>query len=233
MVVCKYRAEIVYRCVMRGGFVRFGLCIFDLDGTIVDTRRDLATAVNEVRARYGLPETGVDEVTGHVGDGVVKLIERSLPIDDIDIDDAVSLFKQIYDAHLLDTTQPYPGISDVLSALNNRFLAILTNKPYRHTKVITDSLGLTSFFSLIVGGDSIEKKKPDPDGIEYILDKSGAVRNRSVMIGDGKNDIMAAHASGIASIYVTYGFTDITEFDGDTPDYTIDSPHELISILKR
>jgi len=212
--------------------VKFELCIFDLDGTIVDTRRDLTTAVNSVRASYGLPEMSMEEVTGYVGDGIVKLVERSLPDNGIDIDKAVLLFKEAYKAHLLDTTRSYPGIKEVLLQLDSCYSALLTNKPYQLTKAITDSLDFTGFFSLIVGGDTLERKKPHPDGVEYILKKSGADRRNTVMIGDGKNDILVAHASGISSVYVKYGFTTIRDFDGHGPDFTVDSASELLAILK-
>ncbi len=212
--------------------MKFEFCIFDLDGTIVDTRRDLTTAVNEVRDHYGLPEKDVDEITGYVGDGIIKLIERSLPHRGIDINEAVSLFKKAYEAHLLDTTRLYPGIMEVLSELNGCYRALLTNKSYKLSKAIADGLGITGFFSLIIGGDSLERKKPHPDGVEYILKESGADRGKTVMIGDGKNDILAAHESGISSIYVKYGFTDIHDFNGHRPDFSVDSVSELFDILK-
>jgi len=211
--------------------VKYELCIFDLDGTIVDTRRDLTRAVNSVRAHYGLPEKDVDEITGYVGDGIVKLVERSLSDNSIDIDEAVSLFQEAYKAHLLDSTRPYPGIREVLTRLDGCYRALLTNKPYQLTKSITDSLNFTDFFSLIVGGDTMERKKPHPDGVEYILQKSGASREKSVMIGDGKNDILVAHTAGISSVYVRYGFTDIHDFDGYKPDYSVDSTLELLEVL--
>ncbi len=228
-----FRVPIIEECVFRGCTVKFELCIFDFDGTIVDTRRDLATAVNAVRAHYGLPEKGVEEITGYVGDGIVKLVERSLPDSSIDIDKAVFLFNEAYKAHLLDTTAPYPGIREVLSRLNGFYCALLTNKSYQFTKAITDSLDFTEFFSLIIGGDTLERKKPHPDGVEYILQKSGVNRKKAVMIGDGKNDILAAHISGISSIYVRYGYTDIHDFNGHKPDFSVDSALELLAILKQ
>lgn len=210
--------------------MEFELYIFDLDGTLVDTRADLTTAVNEMLTSYGLEELSIDEVVSHVGDGMRKLVERSLGSRSIDIEEAIERFKKSYSAHLLDTTVPYTDIHRVLDVLKEKYLAILTNKDYHFTKKITDALDLAPFFSLIIGGDCFRSKKPSTQGIEYILDRSGISREGAVMVGDGKNDILAAKRAGITSIYAAYGFSDSTILRDFAPDHVIHRPGELLEI---
>ena len=208
----------------------FDLYIFDLDGTLIDTRRDLTTAVNEMLALYGIGPKSVAEVTGCVGDGIKKLVERSFGDTSFDVEEALPVFKKCYWNHMLDTTAPYPGIMNLLSRLKGSYKAILTNKAYRFTRAITDGLCLTPYFPIIVGGDSVERKKPSTDGVEYILERAGLPKDRAVMIGDGKNDIDVAKKAGLTAVWVTYGFSDRSRLLGAIPDYTIDTPEQLLDI---
>ncbi|UCB46533.1 MAG: HAD-IA family hydrolase [Spirochaetota bacterium] len=218
----------------------FDLYIFDLDGTLIDTRQDITTAVNEILHHYNLESKSVDEVTDYVGDGIRKLVQRCIEQSSIEqssivnsrvsLDEAVSMFKDSYWSHMHDTTITYPGITELLTHLKDKKKAILTNKAYKFTKAIMDRLGLTKQFSLIVGGDTVSKKKPSTEGIEFILQETGKPRDRTVMIGDGKNDILVAKKAGLISVYVTYGFTSIERLDGIKPDYIIDTPLELMEI---
>ena len=208
----------------------FDLYIFDLDGTLIDTRRDLTAAVNEMLLPYGIGPKSVEEVTGYVGDGIKKVVERSFGDRSFNVEEALSVFKKSYWNHMLDTTAPYPGVMNLLSRLKGSYKAILTNKAYRFTKAITDELGLTHYFPIIVGGDSVERKKPSTDGVEYILERAGLPTGRAVMIGDGKNDIVVAKKAGLTSVWVTYGFADRSRLSGEIPDYTIDIPEQLLDI---
>lgn len=208
----------------------FDLYIFDLDGTLIDTRHDLTTAVNEMLLPYGIGPKSVEEVTGYVGDGLKKLVERSFGDASYDVEEALSAFQKSYWNHMLDLTEPYSGVVDLLSRLKGKYKAILTNKPYRFAKAITDELGLTPYFPIIVGGDSVERKKPSTDGVEYILERSGFSKDRAVMIGDGKSDIVVAKKAGLTAVWVTYGFSDRSRLLGAIPDYTIDTPEQLLDI---
>lgn len=208
----------------------FDLYIFDLDGTLADTRRDLATAVNEMLAVYGIGPKTVEEITSYVGDGIKTLVERSFGGVSFDAEKALSIFKKSYWNHMLETTVLYPGVSDLLSRLDGRSKAILTNKAYKFTIAIADHLGLTPCFPIIIGGDSLERKKPSTDGIEYIIKKTGIPKERAVMIGDGKNDILVARDAGIVSVWVTYGFSDRARLEEATPDYVIDRPEILLDL---
>jgi phosphoglycolate phosphatase len=208
----------------------FDLYIFDLDGTLIDTRQDITTAINAMLDHYGLATRSVEEVTGFVGDGIKKLVQRCMDKSRVSLDEAILFFKDAYWDHMLDTTKPYPGVVDLLTRLQGKQKAILTNKAFKFTKAILDGLGLTKLFPLIVGGDTVERKKPFTEGIESILRKTGRSKDRSVMIGDGRNDILVAKKAGVTSVYVTYGFTTFNRLDGIIPDYVMDSPMEILEI---
>lgn len=208
----------------------FDLCIFDLDGTLIDTSVDITAAVNDMLSHYDLGKKGVDEVTGYVGDGIRKLVERCIMDDRVDVKQAISVFKTAYSSRLLETTKPYPGVFGVLEQLGDRCKAVLTNKSYDLSKAITDGLDLSRFFTLFIGGDTFEVKKPYADGIEYIIKHSGIKKEKTVMIGDGKNDILAAKNAGVASIFATYGFSKKDIIKNLQPDFTINDPLELLNI---
>jgi len=207
----------------------FDLLIFDLDGTLIDTREDITRAVNEMLEYYNLPRKKTREVISFVGDGIYKLVERCVIEKKIDIDKAVGLFKEFYRKHMLDTTKPYPGIPEILAELKNKTKAVLTNKAFSFSKAILDGLNLTPHFNIIVGGDTLQVKKPNPDGIEYILEKTSIEKSKAVMIGDGKNDILSAKKVGIASIYVNYGFSNLKTMEAGA-DFVVNNPRELLTI---
>lgn len=211
--------------------MNYELLIFDLDGTLIDTRQDITNSANQMLAHYGLEQKGVDEVTGYVGDGIAKLVERCMGDEDVNIDEAVLLFKKIYTARLLENTRPYPSIVDLLKQLKVYRKAILTNKAYAPSKAITDGLGLTGYFEIFVGGDTLPRKKPFPDGVNYIIEKAGVGREKSLLIGDGRNDILTAAEAGLQSVYVSWGFSHDSSMTGLSPDFTINHPDELLAIL--
>jgi phosphoglycolate phosphatase len=208
----------------------FELCIFDLDGTLVDTRADIASAANDMLAHYKLSAKSVDEVTGYVGDGITMLVERCIKDSGVELKKAVSFFINAYSSRHLESTKPYPGVDELLNLLEDKFKAVLTNKSSVFSKSILDALQLSDHFSIIVGGDTFKDRKPSPVGIEYIINQSGIKKTKTVMIGDGKNDILTAKNAGVASVFVTYGFSK----DGSTmelnPDFVADKPLDLLDI---
>jgi phosphoglycolate phosphatase len=210
--------------------LRFRLYIFDLDGTLIDTRQDITTAVNRMLEELGLPTKSLEEVVSYVGDGIRKLVERAVGKNSVDFEKAESLFRNYYQTHLVDTTCPYPGVTDTLQMLERSQKAVLTNKAYRLSKAILDHLEITHFFSVIVGGDSVREKKPSPQGLEFILENTGVRPEDAVMIGDNKNDIITAQSTGVTSVYVTYGFTDLETVLPLNPDFVIRSPGELLTM---
>ena len=212
--------------------VKYELLIFDLDGTLIDTRQDITNSANEMLAFYGLEAKCVDEITAYVGDGIAKLVERCIDNHPIDLEEAVSIFKRSYAGHLLDFTKPYPGIIDLLKRLEGVSKAILTNKAYDMSKTITDGLGLTGYFEVFVGGDTLSRRKPSPDGIHFILEKTGTPNERALLIGDGRNDLLTARSAGVQSVYVSWGFSDHRDVEELKPEYVIDQPEELLAIVQ-
>jgi len=213
------------------GSVEYELLIFDLDGTLIDTRQDIADSANIMLAHYGLEGKGVTELTGYVGDGIAKFVERCVGDAELDFDKAVSLFKSIYISHLLDNTKPYPGIMELLKQLHMYRKVVLTNKAHGPSETIIHGLGLSSFFEMVVGGDTLPRKKPFPDGVNHILEKMAVDRTKALLVGDGRNDILTAAESNIRSVYVSWGFSDDGSMSDLKPDFSIDSPSELLEIL--
>ena len=209
----------------------YELLIFDLDGTLIDTRQDIANSANIMLAHYGLEGKSVDEVTSYVGDGIARFVARCIGDEEVNFDEAVSIFKDIYSEHLLENTKPYPGIMKLLDQLNMYRCVVLTNKAYGPSKAITDGLSLTPYFEMIVGGDTLSRKKPFPDGVDYILENTRVDRSKSLLIGDGRNDILAAADADVRSVYVSWGFSDDGIMSDLCPDFTIDQPEEILAIL--
>lgn len=188
-----------------------GLIIFDLDGTLADTRADLASAVNRTRVRLGLEPVSFDFVVESVGNGVMKLLERTIPeLPEMALADKKTIWMEEYMAHLLDQTKLYPGVMDTLEKLSAAGwnLAVLSNKPDVATKKIIDGLGIARFFSLIQGGSPDIPLKPDPAAVEFAIRKSGYIGERSSvwMVGDNYTDLESARRAGIKSCFCEFGF---------------------------
>jgi len=215
---------------------------FDLDGTLIDSVPDLTLAVNEMLQT--LEKTPYDEETvrNWVGNGSVMLVKRALlgkrEIEDEEIDEAYfvhahEIFLEAYGKHLCDATRPYPGVIETLTelkALGYR-MAIITNKPHKFIHPILEKLGMDSFFSFFLGGDTLPKKKPDPMPLEHMCDMMDLPKESCVMVGDSGNDMLAAKAAGIHAIGVTYGYSygeDIRKYE---PIALIDSFEQLLEIF--
>lgn len=185
--------------------------IFDLDGTLVDSRHDLATAVNLMRRDLGLPALPMETVVGFVGDGMRRLVERSLrdtPSAAAEVDRAVALLRGHYGEHLLDQTALYPGVLAGLEALARQpgHLAIVTNKPTEPARRICAGLDILRFFPHLLGGDACEKAKPDPLPLLQVMARTGADVANSWMIGDNSTDLEAGRRAGIRRCFCRFGF---------------------------
>lgn len=176
------------------------LMIFDFDGTLADTGADLVTSVNYTLAAMRLKTRSPQEILTFVGDGVKKLIERSLGEDHrVRLEEAMSIFSGHYEKHLLDQTILYPHIEDVLKYFNHKMKVILTNKRHHLVLAIARGLHIDRYFMEIVGADSTPYQKPDQRVVEYLLEKYNVVPLKTVIIGDGVNDIAVAKNAGILS----------------------------------
>lgn len=214
------------------------LLIFDLDGTLVDSREDLANSINATLRHFGKAELPHAVIASYIGDGAPMLVRRSLgdPDDENFVQDALLYFMAWYREHKLDSTYVYEGIRESLEAIvksrNGQPLkmAVLSNKPVGPSRAIVEALGLGPYFFQIYGGNSFHTKKPDPAGVQALLEESGARPDEAVIIGDSNIDVLTAHNAGIYSIGVTYGLAPHTLEDAP-PDVLIDQPQELALVL--
>ncbi len=194
------------------------LLIFDLDGTLADTRADLTTAINRMRTHYSLPPLSVDTVTGFVGNGIRKLVERSLQgVEGIDVEEAVELDRSFYLDHMLEQTALYPGVEAGLCSLQGagHVLAVLSNKPGDPTRLILAHLGVSQRFVRMIGGGDLPNLKPAPDGINTLMEQTGTTPENTWMIGDHHTDLESAHRAGVNGGFVSYGIGHPGEFTAD------------------
>jgi phosphoglycolate phosphatase len=185
------------------------LIVFDLDGTIVDSREDLADSTNEMLATYGAGPLAVEAVTAMVGEGAKMLVARALraAAPQADLADALARFREIYDRRLLVHTRPYDGLPAVLDAAAARAaLAVLTNKPEAPARRLLDAFGLAPHFAHVVGGDSGFPRKPDPAGLAHIVLDVQSTPERTLVIGDSNVDWETARRAGASFCGAQYGF---------------------------
>ena len=214
--------------------VRFQHLIFDLDGTLVDTRADLTTAANCMLERFGLPPQSVEQVGTHIGHGPRVLVERILgPAHAHLAVEGFAVFMDSYARHVADQSVVYPGITRVLATAQARgaVLSALTNKPQAASRALLSGLGLLPFFSVVVGGDTLPKPKPDPIGVWHVQRLSAVPLDRTVLIGDSSIDIQTGRAAGVLTCGVSWGF-DARELAQAAPDFLVDSAEELLAVLE-
>jgi phosphoglycolate phosphatase len=210
------------------------LLIFDLDGTLIDSKLDLAHAVNATRAHMGEPPLEHELVYSYVGSGAPVLIRRAFPgASEEQITAALQYFLDYYRDHMLDYTVLYPGVRETLEKLDNgaRRLAVLTNKPVRISAAILDGLNIGQHFFRVYGGNSFKQKKPNPVGIETLLRETGARKEHTVMVGDSAVDIRTARNAGISCCGVTYGFQP-ESLSEDPPDFLIERMDQIFAALQ-
>ena len=191
----------------RNGSVK--LCVFDLDGTLVDSREDLYRAVAHALQGLRLPPRTREEVTGFVGDGASALLRRSIAPEEHLLDPALALWREHYDRHLLDNTLLYPGIGALLGSARVP-LAVHTNKPGAMARRILEGLGVLSRFSVVIGGDDAARK-PDPSGLLGICARLGVDPEDAALVGDSRVDLATARAAGVRFVPVSWGFVPLAE----------------------
>jgi phosphoglycolate phosphatase len=206
------------------------LLIFDLDGTLIDSKRDLADSVNAMRLWKGLAALPDERVFSYVGDGAPTLVRRALPgTSEADLPGALGYFLDYYRAHMLDATTLYPGVREALNRLHEAQvpMAVLTNKPVKFSVHLIQGLGLEAHFFRVYGGNSFEEKKPHPRGIDSLVAESGAARERTVMVGDSAVDVRTARNARVQACGVSWGFQPETFADAP-PDFMIDDMATLV-----
>lgn len=208
------------------------LIIFDFDGTIADTNKDIALLTNMLRKKLGYQSKSLDEITSYIGDGVIKLIERSVP-EYHNPAELKEIFIDLYEKNPVMETKLYPDVKETLSELKNRNyeLAILTNKPENIARKILHHFGIISMFSMVVGEDTLPYRKPDPEVVEFILKTLNIRGEETTMVGDGVNDILVAKNGAITSIFAAYGYSAFEKMKELNPDYVIDKFSDLLKIF--
>jgi phosphoglycolate phosphatase len=211
------------------------LLIFDLDGTLVDSRQDLSNSINAMLRHYGKAELPCDVIASYIGDGAPMLVRRALgdPDDHGLVPEAIEFFLSYYREHKLDNTYVYEHVLDTLAKLGNgsqRKMAVLSNKPVHPSRAICEALGLSKFFFQIYGGNSFHTKKPDPLGVETLLGEAGVHAGEAAIVGDSDIDVITARNTGIYSVGVSYGLAPHT-LETAPPDVLVDSASEWANIF--
>lgn len=206
--------------------------VFDLDGTLIDSKQDLVASVNAVRVRLHLSSLPEKTISTYVGRGVVTLMKRALggAASEESVAEAVEFFLEYYRDHMLDHTVAYPGVREALGALSGVRMAVLTNKPVRFSQAILAGLGLDRYFVQVYGGNSFERKKPDPIGLTTLMSEAGTPANRAMIVGDSDTDILTGRNAGTWTCGVTYGFAPQT-LETSPPDFLLDDLRELPPLL--
>jgi len=215
------------------------LVIFDLDGTLIDSRLDLVHSVNASLRHIGRPELPDDVIASYVGDGAPILIQRALGGDAVDpelVKRGLQFFLSYYREHKLDHTTVYDDVREALAAIQRvsngspRRLAVLSNKPVGPSRAIVEALGLGPFFTQIYGGNSFATKKPDPEGARKLLEENGVRSEETAIVGDSHVDVETGRNAGLWTVAVSYGFAPHTLGD-PPPDVLVDTPQELAQVF--
>ncbi|UQY32732.1 phosphoglycolate phosphatase [Pseudomonas fulva] len=212
------------------------LVMFDLDGTLVDSVPDLATAVDRMLVELGREPAGVERVRQWVGNGARVLVRRALAggldhsaVGEAETDEALARFLELYaDCHELITL--YPGVHELLEALSTAAveLAVVTNKPERFVAPLLEQVGLGGYFRWIIGGDTLPQQKPDPAALLQVMRLAGVSQEQSLFVGDSRSDVLAARAAGVPCVAVSYGYNHGRPVAEEQPQLVVDSLAELL-----
>ena len=214
------------------------LLVFDLDGTLIDSSRDLSNSVNAMLVEFNRKPLPEAVIASYIGDGAGMLVRRALgdPDDEVYVDRALTCFLDYYRDHKLDNTRVYSGVMESLDALSKtqsgteRTMAVLTNKPVGASQAICDALRLSPYFFRIYGGNSFATKKPDPAGLNTLIREAGVAANETLMIGDSGVDILTARNAGAWALGCRFGLSPHTLNDVP-PDCLVDAPSEWVEAL--
>ncbi len=210
------------------------LFLFDLDGTLIDSKRDITESVNRALVRMNVPVVPVAKLADFVGNGVQVLIRKALgeslgaEADSALLRNTIQAYLQEYEAHLLDFTTLYGGVSEALQALRWADMAVITNKPERFSRRILDALGVGPLFRIVLGGDSTDLRKPDPAPLLLVMTECGVPPSETVMVGDSLVDMMAGKAAGVYTCGITGGFRPLQELEQSGCDLILQSVGGMI-----
>jgi len=221
--------------------IKFKAILFDLDGTLVDTSWDIVNSVNLTLGHFGLNSIDFQQCVGFIGDGIRTLVKRSFaqvlfnnPQTNIDLEllnKADIEYRKIYSKHLLDTSLPYPNVKITLSQLTDFPMAVISNKAFIYTNHILKHFNLDRFFNPVLGGDSLDQKKPDPTPLVHVANGYHISVKNCLMVGDSEKDITAAQAAGMPVCAVTYGMRSKVTLEAMNPDFLVDSFPDVLQII--
>ena len=208
------------------------LIVFDLDGTLVDSRQDIANAVNFTLKELGLRQKSLTEVTSYIGNGVKELIKKSLGEKKVALfDKALSLFENYYSKHSSDNSVLYPGVKEVLEFFKNKRKIIITNRNYEFAVLTLKLKGIYGYFEHIIGGDDVGCMKPSSCHLDKSMYSLKVAKEKTIMVGDMDIDILAGRNAGVVTCGVTYGLGKKEDILKARPDYVIDNVLKLKEII--
>lgn len=209
------------------------LILFDLDGTLVDSRKDIANAVNFTLNKLGFETKSIEEISSYIGGGVESLISKSIGRDNGNLfDRALSVFEEYYRKHSTDESRLYAGVKETLEYFRNKRKIVVTNRNYEFAVITLKILGIYDCFEDITGGDDASCLKPSSCPLDRAVDKFKADKNKTIIIGDMYLDILAGKRAGIVTCAVTYGIGKKGDILKANPDYIVDNIIELKKIIK-
>jgi phosphoglycolate phosphatase len=208
--------------------------VFDLDGTLIDSRADIACATNHALRAHGRPALKDDEIARYVGDGARALLSRAarVPADDPELDRMLEAFLGYYTEHPADFTRPMPGARELLEALGDLPLAVCTNKPRKTTDAVLAALGLAGFFRVVVADGDRPERKPSPEPILHIAERFGVRPAELLMVGDGPQDIECGRRAGATTVGLRGGIADDQRLLAARPDHVIERLDELLPLIR-
>ena len=214
------------------------LAVFDLDGTLIDSRRDLADSANAMLAGYGASPLGENQIASMVGSGAATLVKRVITAAGVNapLDEALPRFLSAYDARLTHHTRPYDGIAALLDELQapDMAMAVLTNKPLGQSVRILNAFDLSKHFQWVIGGDGPWPRKPAPDGMQFLMQQAEATPDETVLIGDSTVDLQTSRNAGVAVCLARYGFgfADLSASDLRGDESFVDAPAQISGVLR-
>ena len=220
------------RC--KGADIPLKAVLFDLDGTLIDSKKDIAAAANAARVHFGMSALPLETVTGYIGWGIEHLNRKALETEEpARLAEGLEVLKAYYREHCVDQTVVFPGVRKLLDFLKGRGIrmGLVSNKPHEFTLITLDKLGLAPYFKAVLGADATPHKKPHPEPLLTALSQMGAKPSEAVMIGDSPVDAQAARAAGMLVGLVSHGFVAKEYLNSSDPDWLVDSLEEFIEIL--
>jgi len=210
------------------------LLIYDLDGTLVNTREDIVRAANHMLQQMGQSGISAEEVSSYVGKGLYFLIKGCLKTEDAKkIEKGSKIYRDHYAAHMMDHSSLYPGAREILEYFKNKKQAVITNKPNPFSYQMLKALGVADYFVEIVAGDSDYPKKPDPGAVLAMMQKENVLPGETVFIGDSAIDIQTGRNAGIKTVVVTHGFSGEDELKLARPDAMVRDFSELLELARK